>query len=62
VLLADHPRPTRQQGSGGDRHLKFYEPRDILALVIVVGLLALSTDGALRELKARRWKSLQRLN
>jgi methionine sulfoxide reductase heme-binding subunit len=32
------------------------------ALVIVVGLLALSTDGALRELKARRWKRLQRLN
>jgi sulfoxide reductase heme-binding subunit YedZ len=32
------------------------------ALVIVAGLLAISTDGALRELKARRWKSLQRLN
>jgi hypothetical protein len=34
----------------------------LAALVIVVGLLALSTDGALRELKARRWKRLQRLN
>lgn len=34
----------------------------LAALVIVVGLLALSTDGSLRELKARRWKSLQRLN
>jgi sulfoxide reductase heme-binding subunit YedZ len=32
------------------------------ALVIVVGLLALSTDGSLRQLKARRWKRLQRLN
>jgi 2-alkyl-3-oxoalkanoate reductase len=30
VFLADHPRPTRRQGSGGDRHLKFYEPRDNL--------------------------------
>lgn len=30
--------------------------------MIVVGLLALSTDGSLRELKARRWKNLQRLN
>ncbi len=30
--------------------------------MIVTGLLALSTDGSLRELKARRWKNLQRLN
>jgi sulfoxide reductase heme-binding subunit YedZ len=34
----------------------------LAALVIVVGLLAISTDGSLRELKARRWKNLQRLN
>jgi sulfoxide reductase heme-binding subunit YedZ len=34
----------------------------LAALVIVVGLLALSTDRALRELKATRWKRLQRLN
>jgi sulfoxide reductase heme-binding subunit YedZ len=34
----------------------------LAALVIVVGLLAISTNGSLRELKARRWKSLQRLN
>jgi sulfoxide reductase heme-binding subunit YedZ len=34
----------------------------LAALVIVVGLLAISTDGSLRELKARRWKRLQRLN
>jgi sulfoxide reductase heme-binding subunit YedZ len=34
----------------------------LAALVIVAGLLAISTDGALRELKARRWKRLQRLN
>jgi methionine sulfoxide reductase heme-binding subunit len=34
----------------------------LAALVIVVGLLALSTDGSLRQLKARRWKNLQRLN
>jgi sulfoxide reductase heme-binding subunit YedZ len=34
----------------------------LAALVIVVGLLAISTDGSLRELRARRWKSLQRLN
>jgi sulfoxide reductase heme-binding subunit YedZ len=34
----------------------------LAALVIVVMLLALSTDGALRELKARTWKDLQRLN
>jgi sulfoxide reductase heme-binding subunit YedZ len=32
------------------------------ALVIVVGLLALSTNRAVRELKATRWKNLQRLN
>jgi hypothetical protein len=30
VFLADHPRPTRRQSSGGDRHLNFYEPRDNL--------------------------------
>jgi sulfoxide reductase heme-binding subunit YedZ len=34
----------------------------LAALVIVVGLLALSNDRSLRELKAKRWKSLQRLN
>jgi sulfoxide reductase heme-binding subunit YedZ len=34
----------------------------LAALVIVVGLLAISTNGSLRELKARRWKNLQRLN
>jgi sulfoxide reductase heme-binding subunit YedZ len=34
----------------------------LAALVIVVGLLALSTDRTLRELKAKRWKNLQRLN
>jgi sulfoxide reductase heme-binding subunit YedZ len=34
----------------------------LAALVIVLVLLALSTDGALRELKARTWKDLQRLN
>jgi methionine sulfoxide reductase heme-binding subunit len=34
----------------------------LAALVIAAGLLALSTDGALRELSARRWKRLQRLN
>jgi sulfoxide reductase heme-binding subunit YedZ len=34
----------------------------LAALVIVVGLLALSTDRALRELKATRWKRLQRLS
>jgi len=32
------------------------------ATVIVVGLLAISSDTALRKLKARRWKNLQRLN
>jgi methionine sulfoxide reductase heme-binding subunit len=30
--------------------------------VIVVGLLALSTNRSLSELKARSWKRLQRLN
>lgn len=30
--------------------------------MIVVGLLAISTDRSLRELKAKRWKNLQRLN
>lgn len=34
----------------------------LAALVLVVGLLAVSTDRAMRELKARRWKRLQRLN
>ncbi|WP_119071008.1 ferric reductase-like transmembrane domain-containing protein [Rubrobacter indicoceani] len=34
----------------------------LAATVIVVGLLALSTDFALRKLKARRWKRIQRLN
>jgi methionine sulfoxide reductase heme-binding subunit len=34
----------------------------LVALVIVAGLLALSTDGSLRELKARRWKRFQRFN
>jgi sulfoxide reductase heme-binding subunit YedZ len=34
----------------------------LAALVIVVGLLAMSTDRSMRELKARRWKNLQRLN
>jgi sulfoxide reductase heme-binding subunit YedZ len=34
----------------------------LAALVIVVLLLALSTDAALGELKARTWKDLQRLN
>lgn len=34
----------------------------LAALVIVVGLLAISSDAALRKLKARRWKRLQRLN
>jgi sulfoxide reductase heme-binding subunit YedZ len=34
----------------------------LAALVIVLVLLALSTDGALRELKAKTWKDLQRLN
>jgi methionine sulfoxide reductase heme-binding subunit len=34
----------------------------LAATVIVVGLLAISSDLALRKLKAGRWKSLQRLN
>ena len=34
----------------------------LAATVIVVGLLALSSDLALRKLKARSWKRLQRLN
>jgi sulfoxide reductase heme-binding subunit YedZ len=34
----------------------------LAALVIAAGLLALSTDGALRELGAKPWKRLQRLN
>jgi sulfoxide reductase heme-binding subunit YedZ len=34
----------------------------LAALVIVVGLLTISTDRSLRELKAKRWKNLQRLN
>ncbi|MBI2885790.1 MAG: ferric reductase-like transmembrane domain-containing protein [Chloroflexi bacterium] len=34
----------------------------LAALVIVVMLLALSNDATLRELKARTWKDLQRLN
>jgi methionine sulfoxide reductase heme-binding subunit len=34
----------------------------LAATVIVVGLLAISSDTALRKLKAKRWKNLQRLN
>src|SRR5262249_32385755 len=34
----------------------------LAALVVVVVLLALSPDAALRELKAKSWKDLQRLN
>lgn len=34
----------------------------LAALLILAGLLALSNDRSLRELKAKRWKSLQRLN
>ena len=34
----------------------------LAAAVIVVGLLAISSDLALRKLKARTWKNLQRLN
>jgi len=34
----------------------------LAALVIVVGLLAISADRAMWELKATRWKRLQRLN
>lgn len=34
----------------------------LAATVIVVGLLVISTDRYLRDLKAKRWKDLQRLN
>jgi methionine sulfoxide reductase heme-binding subunit len=34
----------------------------LVATVIVVGLLTISSDLALRKLKARAWKNLQRLN
>ncbi len=34
----------------------------LAATVIVVALLVISTDRSLRELKAKRWKDLQRLN
>jgi sulfoxide reductase heme-binding subunit YedZ len=34
----------------------------LAALVIVVGLVAISTNRTVRELKAERWKNLQRLN
>jgi sulfoxide reductase heme-binding subunit YedZ len=34
----------------------------LAALLIVLGLLALSSNAALRKLKARNWKRLQRLN
>ena len=34
----------------------------LAATVIVVGLLAISSDFALRKLKARTWKNIQRLN
>ena len=34
----------------------------LAGLVVVAGLLALSSDAALRKLKARNWKRLQRLN
>jgi DMSO/TMAO reductase YedYZ heme-binding membrane subunit len=34
----------------------------LAATVIAVGLLAISNDFALRKLKARTWKNLQRLN
>ena len=34
----------------------------LAATVIVVGLLTISSDAALRKLKARRWKNLQRMN
>ena len=34
----------------------------LAATVIVVGLVAISSNFALRKLKARRWKNLQRLN
>lgn len=34
----------------------------LAALVIAVGLLAISTNRCIRELRGGRWKSLQRLN
>jgi sulfoxide reductase heme-binding subunit YedZ len=34
----------------------------LAALVVVVGLLVISTDRYIRELRAERWKNLQRLN
>jgi DMSO/TMAO reductase YedYZ heme-binding membrane subunit len=34
----------------------------LAALLIVAGLLALSSDAVLRRLKAKNWKRLQRLN
>jgi hypothetical protein len=34
----------------------------LAATVLVIGLLAISSDFALRKLKARTWKNLQRLN
>jgi sulfoxide reductase heme-binding subunit YedZ len=34
----------------------------LAALVVVVGLLVISTDRSMRELQAERWKNLQRLN
>ena len=34
----------------------------LAAVVVAVGLLAISTDRRMHELKARRWKNLQRLN
>jgi sulfoxide reductase heme-binding subunit YedZ len=34
----------------------------LAALIVVAGLLALSSDAVLRKLKARNWKQLQRLN
>nr|MBA3311613.1 hypothetical protein [Nocardioidaceae bacterium] len=34
----------------------------LVAVVIVVGLAAISSDTALRKLKAKRWKRLQRWN
>jgi methionine sulfoxide reductase heme-binding subunit len=63
-------------GRGGVRILDFFfaEGRPLIsrvglgnwtglaALVILAGLLAISTNSAVRELKGRRWKNLQRLN
>jgi DMSO/TMAO reductase YedYZ heme-binding membrane subunit len=34
----------------------------LAAIVVVAGLLALSSDAALRKLKAKNWKRLQRMN